>query len=81
MKEKDPEAYAKLVQEQGFDKQQSWMIGNSPKSDINPSLSIGLGAVWVPHDRTWVLEQCEICVPPGARYLQVGKFSDLTQHF
>jgi putative hydrolase of the HAD superfamily len=81
VKEKDPEAYTRLVAEQGFDKAQSWMIGNSPKSDINPALEIGLGAVLVPHERTWVLERCEIQTPPGARFLTVGRFSDLTQHF
>jgi putative hydrolase of the HAD superfamily len=25
------------------------MIGNSPKSDINPALAAGLNAVFVPH--------------------------------
>ncbi len=81
VKEKDPETYAKLVAEQGFDKAQSWMIGNSPKSDINPALAIGLGAVLVPHERTWVLERCDIHTPPGGRFLTVGTFSDLTKHF
>jgi putative hydrolase of the HAD superfamily len=81
VKEKDPEAYTRLVAEQGFDKAQSWMIGNSPKSDINPALAIGLGAVLVPHERTWVLERCEIQAPPGARFLTVDNFGDLTRHF
>ena len=27
----------------------TWMIGNSPKSDINPALEAGLNAVFVPH--------------------------------
>ena len=81
VKEKDPAAYTLLVAEQGFDKLQSWMIGNSPKSDINPALSIGLGAVLVPHERTWVLERCEIEAPQGARFLTVGTFQDLTRHF
>ena len=32
------------------------MIGNSPKSDINPALAGGLHAVFIPHAHTWVLE-------------------------
>ena len=36
------------------------MIGNSPKSDINPALAAGLNAVFVPHAHTWVLEKQEI---------------------
>ena len=35
-------------------KNDTWMIGNSPKSDINPALEAGLNAVLVPHENTWV---------------------------
>jgi putative hydrolase of the HAD superfamily len=81
VKEKDAAAYETLVAEQGFDKAQSWMIGNSPKSDINPALEVGLGAVWVPHERTWVLERCEIAAPPTARFVRVERFADLPRTF
>ena len=81
VKEKDAPAYEKLVAEQGFDKAASWMIGNSPKSDINPALEAGLGAVLVPHERTWVLERCELRVSNEGRFLQVTKFSDLAKLF
>jgi len=39
-----------LAEVRGFDKSRAWMIGNSPKSDINPALEAGLGAVFVPHE-------------------------------
>jgi putative hydrolase of the HAD superfamily len=81
VKEKDTAAYEKLAADQGFDKSNSWMIGNSPKSDINPSLEAGLGAVLVPHERTWVLERCDIVTPAGARFLCVECFPDLGRHF
>ena len=32
----------------------TWMIGNSPKSDINPALACGLHAVFIHHPHTWV---------------------------
>jgi putative hydrolase of the HAD superfamily len=81
VKEKDPAAYTRLVAEQGFAKETSWMIGNSPKSDINPALEIGLGAVLVPHERTWVLERCEIQAPEGSRFVRVDRFADLAGRF
>ncbi len=81
VKEKDAAAYAKLVDDRSLDRQTSWMIGNSPKSDINPALETGLGAVFVPHARTWVLEQCEIQAPSGARFMRVECFADLSRHF
>ncbi|MGH9593487.1 MAG: HAD hydrolase-like protein, partial [Bryobacteraceae bacterium] len=81
VKEKDSTAYARLVAERGIDREAAWMIGNSPKSDINPALEAGLGAVLVPHARTWVLEHQELRTPQGARFLQVGQFRDLPRHF
>ena len=56
------------------------MIGNSPKSDINPALDAGLNAVLVPHAHTWVLEHQDL-KPVNGRFLQVDKFSDLIRHF
>jgi putative hydrolase of the HAD superfamily len=81
VKEKDSPAYLNLIREQGFDPSSSWMIGNSPKSDINPALEAGLGAVLVPHARTWVLEHQELRTPAGARFLEVERFADLRRHF
>jgi putative hydrolase of the HAD superfamily len=60
VKEKDAPAYLRLVEERGFDPRQTWMIGNSPKSDINPALEAGLNAVLVPHPHTWVLEHQDL---------------------
>jgi putative hydrolase of the HAD superfamily len=60
VKEKDAAAYRRLVEERGFDRRETWMIGNSPKSDINPALEAGLNAVLVPHPHTWVLEHQDL---------------------
>lgn len=81
VKEKDTAAYTQLAAEQGFDKAASWMIGNSPKSDINPALEVGLGAVLVPHERTWVLERCELNPGRNPRFLQVDRIADLVSVF
>jgi putative hydrolase of the HAD superfamily len=81
VKEKDSTAYAKLMADRGFDPAAAWMIGNSPKSDINPALEVGLGAVLVPHARTWALEHQELRTPRGSRFLQVEQFRDLRRHF
>jgi putative hydrolase of the HAD superfamily len=80
VKEKDNAAYAKLVAERGFDRQRAWMIGNSPKSDINPALECGLNAVFVPHPRTWTLEREEIR-PASGKLIVIDRFVDLRKHF
>jgi putative hydrolase of the HAD superfamily len=80
VKEKSRATYEELANVRGFDLNRTWMIGNSPKSDINPSLEAGLRAVFVPHERTWGLEKEEIRDPDG-RLIVVRKFSELAALF
>jgi putative hydrolase of the HAD superfamily len=82
VKEKDSEAYRNLAQERGMTTRTAWMIGNSPKSDINPALAAGLNAVYIPHAHTWVLEKQEIESNgrPG-RLLVLERFAALRLHF
>ena len=80
VKEKDTAAYRKLVEERGMAPDRTWMIGNSPKSDINPALEAGLNAVFVPHAHTWVLEKQDL-LPGKGRLLVMECFGDLRQHF
>jgi putative hydrolase of the HAD superfamily len=81
VKEKDAGAYVRIVEDRGLAREDTWMIGNSPKSDINPALEAGLGAVLVPHPHTWVLEHQELRTPEGARFLEVEKFAELLRSF
>jgi putative hydrolase of the HAD superfamily len=58
------------------------MIGNSPKSDINPALEAGLHAVFVPHHNTWMLERDELrSQAADGRLLQVENFGHLRDCF
>ena len=80
--EKDPAAYARLVEKYELDRDSTWMVGNSPKSDINPALAAGLNAVFVPHGNTWILEHEEVNpAPPRQKLLIVGSFAELRDHF
>jgi len=80
VREKDADAYRALVADRSMEPSRSWMIGNSPKSDVNPALEAGLNAVFVPHARTWVLEKEEIRSGRGT-LLRVERFGDLRVHF
>jgi putative hydrolase of the HAD superfamily len=80
--EKDAGTYRSVVSKYGLLPEVTWMIGNSPRSDINPALSAGINAVFVPHDQTWILEHDTLDpVPQTCRLLQVERFSDLKSHF
>jgi putative hydrolase of the HAD superfamily len=80
--EKNATAYARVVEKFGLEHDLTWMVGNSPKSDINPALAAGLHAVFVPHGDTWILEHEEISpAPPRQKLLIVGRFAELREHF
>jgi putative hydrolase of the HAD superfamily len=80
--EKDPTVYRSLMENHQLVPHSTWMIGNSPKSDINPALAAGLHAVFVPHGDTWVLEHEELNpAPPSQQLLIVGRFAELREHF
>ena len=80
VKEKNEAAYRALAIERECAPGCTWMIGNSPKSDINPALAAGLSAVYVPHPRTWSLEKED--VPEShPRLLRVERFAELVNHF
>jgi putative hydrolase of the HAD superfamily len=80
VREKNAPSYRLLVESRGMMAEQSWMIGNSPRSDVNPALEAGLNAVFVPHSRTWRLENEELRNGPG-RLLVLERFADLRAHF
>ncbi len=81
VREKDVRAYESLATTRSFDRTRTWMVGNSPKSDINPALVAGWNAAFVPHERTWGLERTEIRNPGPGRLLLLERFADLQEHF
>ena len=80
--EKDAETYRAVVDKFGLVPDLTWMVGNSPKSDINPALEAGLHAVFVPHNNTWMLERDELRRNADNGWLlQVDSFAGLLDLF
>jgi putative hydrolase of the HAD superfamily len=80
--EKHPDAYREILSRHTLAPAATWMIGNSPRSDINPALAAGLHAVYVHHPNTWVLEHDDLVDPvPPQRLLQLDSFATLAAHF
>jgi putative hydrolase of the HAD superfamily len=81
-REKNPEAYRLVCAKYELKPHTTWMIGNSPRSDINPALAAGLHAIYIHHPGTWVLEHEEIeQAPQGQNFLDIDQFPRLIQHF
>ncbi|MCX5451011.1 HAD family hydrolase [Streptomyces nigrescens] len=78
--EKNIATYEQLKRAYDLVPDSTWMIGNSPKSDILPARSAGLNAVFIPHEHTWVLEHSELD-PADDKVLRLPAFADLLHHF
>ena len=80
--EKHCAAYQDICDRRALGAPHTWMIGNSPKSDVNPALAVGLNAVYIHHPDTWVLEHAEIDAPQaGQQLLRLNAFGELLKWF
>ena len=73
--EKDAGVLRQLLADYGLCPEQVWMVGNSPRSDINPALAAGIGAIHIPYATTWALEREAIADP--ARVTVLNNFGEL----
>jgi putative hydrolase of the HAD superfamily len=78
--EKDVGTYRDLTRRHGLDPTSSWMIGNSPKSDVAPARTAGLRAVYIPNANTWALEHAELD-PDDDGVLHLRGVTELLEHF
>jgi putative hydrolase of the HAD superfamily len=78
--EKDVGTYRDLTRRHGLDPTSSWMIGNSPKSDVAPARAAGLRAVYIPNANTWALEHAELD-PDDDGVLHLRGVTELLEHF
>ena len=78
--EKDVDTYRGLCRHHDLAVDSTWMIGNSPKSDVVPARAAGLRAVYIPNPNTWALEHAELD-PADEGILQLAAIADLLDHF
>src|SRR6201981_1023394 len=78
--EKDTETYSSLVKKHKIVKSLGWMIGNSPRSDINPAMKIGLNAGLLPHQHNGHMEH-EPVVAGSGKLIILPAFRELRSHF
>jgi putative hydrolase of the HAD superfamily len=78
--EKDVRVYQALAEQRSLEAGNTWMIGNSPKSDILPARAAGMNAVFIPNVHTWVLEEGDLD-PSDDGVLHLSRFTELLAHF
>jgi putative hydrolase of the HAD superfamily len=78
VKEKSLDTFQDVIARHRLSKPHTWMVGNSPRSDINPAIAAGIRAFYIPHTWTWDREREDLCVSDQVTVL--GRFSDLLAH-
>lgn len=81
VQEKNVVTYQRMISELQVEAKNLWMVGNSPRSDINPALAAGLNAIYIPHPDTWRLEHEEVQDSGEGRLLTLSTFAELQAHF
>lgn len=80
--EKNLGAYRTVCEKYELRSDVTWMVGNSPKSDINPALAAGLHAVFIHNPNAWVLEHEGLAAPNKRQHLlELTNFSELGLYF
>jgi len=78
VKEKSIDTFQEVIARHRLSKLHTWMIGNSPRSDINPAIAAGIRAFYIPHTWTWEREREDLCASDQVTVLD--RFSDLLEH-
>jgi putative hydrolase of the HAD superfamily len=73
--EKTVESLAELLERMECGMDRTLLVGNSPRSDINPATSLGLRAVYLHRDLTWSAEHEDFSHPD--RVTEISRFSEL----
>lgn len=59
LQDKTTKQYQQIAAWQQLDIGQSWVIGNSIKSDVNPAIRAGFNSIFIPNKHTWHYEMEE----------------------
>lgn len=78
-KHKNKAALEEIIVQQQFDRSQTWMIGNSLRTDILPSLEAGIHSIYVPAITEWEYNIIEIKITPKGAYLTVPTLNEVPE--
>jgi len=76
LKYKNVDEYQNILTKHKLDKKDTWIIGNSVRSDLNPGLKLGLNCILIP-TLTWKFEEEE---PLSGNYLQLDSLKEVLDY-
>lgn len=76
---KTVEALEQIVQEQGFDRSETWMIGNSIRTDVVPALTAGLHCIYIQALLEWEYNIVDVSVEAKGAFLKLPELKDVPE--
>ena len=76
LKHKNVEEYQAIVKKHNLSKEETWIIGNSVRSDLNPGLKLGLNCILIPY-LSWKFEDEK---PVSKNYLELNTLIEILEH-
>ncbi len=73
---KSVEEYQNILTEHNLDKKDTWIIGNSVRSDLNPGLKLGINCILIPY-LSWKFEEED---PLSENYLQLDSLEEVLNY-
>ena len=76
LKHKNVEEYQNILTKHKLNKKDTWIVGNSVRSDLNPGLKLGLNCILIPY-LSWKFEEEE---PLSENYLQLDSLEEVLNY-
>ncbi|MEA2021708.1 MAG: haloacid dehalogenase, partial [Candidatus Caldatribacteriota bacterium] len=76
LKHKNVEEYQAIIKKHNLNKEETWIIGNSVRSDLNPGLKLGLNCILIPY-LSWKFEDEK---PISKNYLEFKTLIEILEH-
>jgi putative hydrolase of the HAD superfamily len=76
---KNTTALQHIVEQMQFDPKETWMIGNSLRTDILPALELGVQTIYIPAAVEWQYNVIEINVQPRGAFLTLPSLKEVPE--
>lgn len=76
LKHKNIEEYQNILKEHNLDRNETWIIGNSVRSDLNPGLKLGVNCILIPY-LSWKFEEEK---PLSVNYLELNSLEEVLNY-
>jgi len=73
---KNIDEYQRILEEHNLKREETWIVGNSVRSDLNPGLRLGLNCILIPSS-TWKFEEED---PISDQYIQLNALTEILNY-